>query len=40
MSLGQMQIDGRIADVGVTEEQLDAAEVGASFEQMGGIAVA
>ena len=30
----EMQIDGRIADVGMAEQFLNAGEVGAGFQQM------
>ena len=33
---GQMQIDGRVPDVGVTEQLLDGGEIGAGFQQVGG----
>ena len=35
-----MQIDGRVPDVGVAEQFLDAWEIGAGFQQVGGVAVA
>jgi hypothetical protein len=35
MPAGQMQIDGRLFEVTVTEQQLDGAQVSARFQQMG-----
>jgi hypothetical protein len=34
MTLGQMQIDRRVIEAGVSEEQLDGAQVGSRFQQM------
>jgi hypothetical protein len=39
MPLGQMQMDRRVPDVSVTQQHLDAAEVGAGSEQVRGIAM-
>ena len=36
---GQVQVDGRVPDVGVAEQRLDAGEIGAGFQQVCGIAV-
>ena len=40
MALRQMDVNHRFAQVGVAEQQLDGAQVGAGFEQMCGEAVA
>jgi hypothetical protein len=40
MALGEMEVDHRLPQVGVAEEQLNGAQIGAAFEQMGGEAVA
>jgi len=37
--LGKMQIPGRGLQIFMTEQKLDGAQVGAGFQQMGGIAV-
>jgi len=34
-----MDVDHRLAQIGVPEQQLNGAQVGASFEQMGGEAM-
>ena len=34
MTLGQMQIDRRVIEAGVSEEQLDSAQVGSGFQKM------
>ena len=39
MSLGKMDVHHRLAQVGMAEQQLDRAQVGAAFEQMCGEAV-
>ena len=39
MALRQVDVDHGLAQVGVAEQQLDGAQVGAGFEQMGGEAV-
>jgi hypothetical protein len=40
MPPGEMQIDGRFFQVAMTQQHLDGAQVGASFEQMRGKTVA
>ena len=39
MSLGEMQIDGSYFEVAMTEQDLDGAQVGYCFQQVGGEAV-
>jgi len=40
MALRQVDVDHRLAQVSVAEQQLDGAQVGAGLEQMGGEAMA
>ena len=40
MLTGQVQIDDRVADVGVAEQFLNARQIGAGFQQVRGVAVA
>jgi hypothetical protein len=40
MPPGKMQVDGRFFKVAMTQQYLDSAQVGTSFEQMRGKAVA
>ena len=35
----EVQIDRRVREIGVTEQQLNGAQVGAGFEQMGRVRV-
>jgi hypothetical protein len=39
MTLRQVNVDHRLAQVGVAEQELDGAQIGAAFEQMRGEAV-
>jgi hypothetical protein len=40
MALRQVQIDGRILDVGVSQQQLNGTQIGAGLQQMCGIGMA
>ena len=40
MLSGQVQIDGRVPDIGVAEQFLNSGEIGAGFQQVRGVAVA
>jgi len=40
MALRQVEVNHRLTQVGVAEQQLNGAQVGAGFEQMRGEAVA
>jgi len=39
VTLGQMQVDRGVLDIGVSQQQLDRAQVSSGFQQMSGIGV-